>query len=284
VLGAGVWLLWPSSKPDAADTVVPAPAAPSAEGELRSVHIVTSPANASVLMSGVELGRTPYDVQFRKETDLTLTLRGYEPAAVHLSPESEPNVAVELVALPPQASPTTVARHEVKRVGQVAPEPSLPSPPPTAAPTTLPASKAAPLPPTLPPPAPPPPPPSGTAAAQVQVIPPRPATPPPAAVPMAQPTTQVRSPAAFIRDPLPGRERREVMLARGAPYPNVATAKRALRAGQIDDSMFRDVAWVLKAQRNNRINAEKLNYKNGLISRAEYDRRAKLIDREYEGQ
>jgi hypothetical protein len=44
------------------------------------------------------------------------------------------------------------------------------------------------------------------------------------------------------------------------------------------------VIWVLKTQRASRIQTEKLNYKRGLISRDEYERRVDRIDYEYEGQ
>ena len=276
LLGLGVWGMWPVSKPEA--SVVPAPQQPpeNPQADVRTVHIVSSPSGASVLMSGVELGKTPYDAQYRKETDLTLTMQGYEPATVHLSSASEPNVAVELVALPLVPS-APVAKHETKRPGpgpgQAAPAPSAPPAPPPVAPT---AKLQAPA----PPPAPPPPPPSAPPPAQAQVIPVQAAAPAPAAPVPAQ----VRSPAAYIRQPQAGRERREVMLARGTPFPNVTATKHALRSGQIDDSLYRDVIWVLRTQRANRINVEKQNYKAGLINRDEYNRRVRLIDRDYEGQ
>ena len=80
------------------------------------------------------------------------------------------------------------------------------------------------------------------------------------------------------------RDRRQVMLQRGPPYPNVAAAKRAYRAGQTTEQVYDDTIWVLKTRRNERIRAEKLNYKQGTITRDQYQARIDRIDQEYEGQ
>jgi IS5 family transposase len=74
------------------------------------------------------------------------------------------------------------------------------------------------------------------------------------------------------------------MLSQGSPYHNVVAAKRAYRAGQLDATLYDDVIWVLKAQRNNEIAQEKTNYRRALISRNEYERRVRRIKLAYEGE
>jgi hypothetical protein len=65
---------------------------------------------------------------------------------------------------------------------------------------------------------------------------------------------------------------------------DVAAAKRAYRAGQISAQTYEDTIRALKLRRARRIEAEKQNLRAGAISRAEYKRRAHLIDAEYEGR
>jgi hypothetical protein len=78
-------------------------------------------------------------------------------------------------------------------------------------------------------------------------------------------------------------ERRQALLARGPAHNNVAAAKRAYRAGQLNEQAYEDTIWVLKTRRARRIDAEKQNLRAGAISKDEYKRRVSRIDQEYEG-
>jgi len=78
-------------------------------------------------------------------------------------------------------------------------------------------------------------------------------------------------------------DRRQALLAKGPAYNNVASAKRAYRAGELGEQAYEDTIWVLKTRRARRIEAEKQNLRAGTISKEEYKRRVTRIDREYEG-
>jgi hypothetical protein len=78
-------------------------------------------------------------------------------------------------------------------------------------------------------------------------------------------------------------DRRQALLARGPTHNNVAAAKRAYRAGQLNEQSYEDTIWVLKTRRARRIDAEKQNLRAGAISKEEYKRRVTRIDQEYEG-
>jgi len=66
-------------------------------------------------------------------------------------------------------------------------------------------------------------------------------------------------------------------------FPNIAAAKRAYQAGQIGNYAYRDAVGALKRERSERIQAEKLLYKRGAISRDEYDRRVRVIELQING-
>jgi serine/threonine-protein kinase len=237
---------------------------PVPEPQLRTVRIVSSPRNASVVLQGVELGKTPYKLQFRQETTLTLSLPGYEPATLTVSSSSEPNIAVDLVRSQEtsySSAHDTSGRANTKRPTT---QPAGPGPEPeqptaeAAAPALQDTGPA----PAVALPAPPPGPARTTVSAVVGTAP-------------AQP--------AAARN-LTRRERQRAMLSQGSPYHNVVAAKRAYRAGQLDATLYDDVIWVLKAQRNNEIAQEKTNYRRALISRNEYERRVRRIKLAYEGE
>jgi len=66
-------------------------------------------------------------------------------------------------------------------------------------------------------------------------------------------------------------------------FPTLASAKRAYGAGQIGDQAYRDAVAELKQRRNELIQAEKLRYKDGIISRDEYNRRVRAIEAQIAG-
>lgn len=78
-------------------------------------------------------------------------------------------------------------------------------------------------------------------------------------------------------------DRRQALLARGPAHNNVASAKRAYRAGTLSEADYEDTIWVLKTRRARRIEAEKQNVRAGAISKEEYKRRVDRIDQEYKG-
>jgi hypothetical protein len=261
------WLLWPRSS-------VPVPPVPEAVAKsgapttpagaaLYSVQISSKPAGAGVELAGVEIGKTPYVLQFRRATSLRIALDGYVPAQLDVDEHSEPNLAVEL---------TPLAARKGTRQAKSAPPPAELSA--TAVSAPVPAAAAA----------------APAVAPSAAVA--------PAPVAQARPTTQraqgsalpssIPPPSWLSKVPLlsslTGRERREAMLRRGPPYRNVVAAKTAYRAGQLSEEAYEDTIWVLKTQRSNRIQIEKSNYKRGLITRDEYDRRVDRIDADYQGQ
>jgi len=115
-------------------------------------------------------------------------------------------------------------------------------------------------------------------------------TPLAAAVPSANglPPTAAYAPAmpspVQILQAMPRHSRQQSMLVNGPLYPSVAVTKQAYRRGAIDGALYDDVIWALKVRRKDRLVAEKVNYRNGMISRDEYDRRVRQIDYNYEGE
>jgi hypothetical protein len=267
LLGAA-WLLIGTTgqAPEPVHTVRPAAIALAAAGAaasgLNQARIVTSPSGASVQLNGVELGRTPYVLQFRGPTQLVLSLPGYDPQALMVTPDSEPNLALEL-------SPLVAAETRAGVRGPVVELASAQSMPAEAAPeATLPHGAQEPI----------------QALPAEQAVP-RPraeyaadsASPPIAASARAEP-----SDAALLAPA--GRPRREALIELGSPYPNVLAARRARESGGLDASSYRDVIWALRTLRNRRIDAQKQSYRKGLITRAEYERREHQIELDYAGK
>jgi hypothetical protein len=251
----------------------PGPASPLLPGAMvmYSVHVISKPPGAGVELAGVEIGKTPYTIQFRQPTALTLTLPGHVSKTLQVDAKTEPNLVVELEAVALAQAKNGSRRGKAERADA------------RGAPSEVPVAEAAlsevPQAPASTPQAPVSAPPSTVVAAT--------AAPLRAPVVAAGVTPTALPPPAWLNKPpaaLSPRERREAMLRHGPPFRNVASAKRAYRSGQLGGDAYEDTIWVLKTQRSNRIVAEKLNYKRGVISRDEYDRRVRLIDTEYEGQ
>jgi serine/threonine-protein kinase len=259
--GLAIWRMrtpTPSSPPSAASV----PAAEPADA-LHSVTIASSPKGASVLLNGAELGKTPYTLQFKRATALKVMLSGYAPQTITVTPESDPNLALELVAqrragviaepIAPRKAGEASAQREVasseaqKQRANAQPDPAL----------------------------------HESAA--------RPSSAPPlAAAPRRTPIREVTRAVGglvgsiFGRDDL--RTRREGMLRGAPPFPSVAAAQRAYSSGRITAEAYEDAVWVLKARRKQRIDAEKENLKRGAITPQEYEWRLGRIDAEFQGQ
>jgi hypothetical protein len=284
----GVFLLWPHNREAPAEARVPdlpkvekataAPATP-APGALviYKVQVLSKPAGASLEIAGVEIGKTPFDLQFRQPTLLQVKLAGYAHKAIRIDADTEPLFVVELDPLP-------ITRTKSSRRDKGAPDEAEPL---LAAPAPVQAPAPEPTPPTA---APAPPPPAAPAPLPVIVQ--------PAAQPLAvtQSASGVRGqpsvvlpPPSWIKQPAPGtqlspRDRRTAMLQTGPLAPNVAAAKRARQSGKLSADAYDDTIWVLKTRRNDRIQFEKQSYKAGVITRDEYERRVARIDAEYEGR
>jgi hypothetical protein len=189
----------------------------------------------------VELGKTPYVLQFRVPTQLSLELPGYEPQRLTVTPDTEPNVAIEL---PPRAAP--VRGHETAALSRERP---ATMPPSDAPPAVMPAQADAPT----------------MAASELQSL-----------------AADKRVRSALLAES--GRARRAALLESGAPYATFASARHARESGALDAACYRDVVWVLRTQRNRRIDAEKQSYRRDLIKRAEYERRVHQIELDYAGK
>jgi serine/threonine protein kinase len=72
------------------------PAPPSAAARY-SVTIASTPSGASVLLEGAELGKTPYALEFKRPTELSIVHRGYQRQELVVTPDSDPNLVVELL-------------------------------------------------------------------------------------------------------------------------------------------------------------------------------------------
>jgi len=323
-LGCGLWLLTGTAREPAPSALVRPAALPPTAAEatgsvLHEVRIVTAPSGASVQLNGVELGKTPYVLHFRSPTELSLELAGFDPQPLSVTPETEPNVAVELspqAALPGARTPALAVRpgaggtprDNVRALDPSEPRQAAPpgSEQPRAAGEPIPVLRAPDATPRAGDPLSP-----GPVAARhspaasrerVGEPPPRPPTvlraddaapatrervgdpvlPPPSAA--RQPPAPRRSASVAALLASPGRPRREALLEAGPPYATFAAAKRAREGGALDNSAYRDVVWALRAQRNRRIDAEKLSYRRGVITRAEYARRERQIELEYAGK
>jgi hypothetical protein len=86
-------------------------AAPAAHAD-QEVLIATVPAGADVLLSGAKVGVTPFKMLVRGNTNILLEKAGYVRQAVLITPESEPNLVVELVADPSRGADEAVERDE----------------------------------------------------------------------------------------------------------------------------------------------------------------------------
>jgi hypothetical protein len=276
------FFLWPHSAEAPVQARVPAlpsvdkPAPAPAALIVYTVQVLSKPAGAALEIAGVEIGKTPYELQFRHATTLQVKLAGYTPKAIRVDPGTEPIFVVELDPLP-------MARKGSRQSKEQSDEPA-----PIAKATSA-QQPATPIP-------------SAPAPAPVAAL----AAPAPAAPvaqrPVAQPlvTSQPSSsskvvpnaalpPPSWLKQPTPGsplsqRDRRMAMLQKGPAQPNVAAAKRARQSGKLSEEAYDDTLWVLKTRRNDRIQLEKQNYKRGTITRDEYERRVARIDVEYEGQ
>ena len=266
LLVSAVWLLRGSPEPAAEAHEVRPAAVPAVGGAaaiaLHEVRIVTSPSGASVELNGVELGKTPFLLQFRGPTQLSLSLAGYEQQALMVTPDSEPNVALELSPL--AAAPSTEPTHAQARaagpsLARAADEPVEVMSAEQAAPQTRAEREV-------------------DSATQGER----------AAEPMhgepTQPSAASTPRAASVMLAPAGRARREALLELGSPYANVVAARRARESGALDAAAYRDVVWALRSVRNRRIDAEKQSYRKGVITRAEYDRRERQIEQDFTGR
>jgi serine/threonine-protein kinase len=279
-------------------TTPPAPAAvgslptPTKDpvAELSSVTIASVPKGASVLLDGAELGKTPYTLQFRHDTVLSVALSGHTPQTITVTKDSDPNLVIELAPLQRRASGNdTALRAEPVRSAQPTPgHVFVPAPPGTASDSTTPASSAAndatpaeaKLARRTEPPA-------RTAASEpshAEVLAERPPEPQPTA---ATQRPRSRGLVGTLFNNLFGhseqRTRREALLNGAPPFPNMAAAQRAYRGGRISADAYEDAVWLLKARREQRIKAEKANLRSGAITPQEYEWRLGRIDAEYRG-
>jgi eukaryotic-like serine/threonine-protein kinase len=261
----------------AVPAAVVAPRVPVAEETLHTVTIASAPKGASVLLEGAELGKTPYELQFKHATVLSIALAGHAPQTITVTKDSDPNLVVELVPLhraggsgvearkpeatergpaPPQAADESARNSQLLAARSKANE-------------TKPARHSE----------------SGKRAEAVEPVdPPVPADPPP------QPSAAARPRGGVFRNLVNNlfgrgeqRTRREAMLNGAPPFPTVAEAQRAYRAGKINADAYEDAVWVLKARREQRITAEKDNLRRGTITPQEYEWRLGRIDAEYRG-
>jgi serine/threonine-protein kinase len=254
-----------------------------------TVQVLSKPAGASLEIAGVEIGKTPYELQFRQPTVLQVKMAGYSPKVIRVDANTEPIFVVELDPLAITRSkssrgskgadePQPVAKAAQAPAPQVVPAPAPPAPAtPAPAPVTAPAPAPAPV----------------ASAPAPAPIAQRPAAPP---IIAAQSNTGARGvttaalpPPSWIKQPAPGvqlsqHDRRVAMLHTGPAQPNVAAAKRARASGKLSADAYDDTIWVLKTRRSDRIQFEKQNYKAGVITRDEYERRVARIDAEYEGK
>jgi len=64
----------------------------------KEVLIATQPTGAKILLKGAEVGATPMKLLIRGDTNVVLEKEGYVRQALMLTPKSDPNVVVTLVA------------------------------------------------------------------------------------------------------------------------------------------------------------------------------------------
>ncbi len=84
------------------------------------VTIASVPAGASVTLDGAELGKTPYALHVKDDTEVGVALAGYEPQTLEVEPDGEPNVVVKLVALEGAAAQPGAAELPTDAAGEPA--------------------------------------------------------------------------------------------------------------------------------------------------------------------
>jgi len=285
-------------KPSPPAPSVQKPASPAREtsqpkptrSEVHTVTIASTPSSARVILGGAELGTTPYVLKFRNQTEIVVERQGYTSQTLTVSPNSEPNIVVTLVA-----QPKTSKSSRAKAKATTA-RPKRASTKPKARATTNKVTAAVTAP-------------SNSSKAQTQPVEPTtesrgtPRTvtakkePPPAP---ASGRSAVGDVAHAVEDATNAvgnfvtgifgssdpnrRTRREAMLKRPPPYPNVMAAKRAYAAKRITAQQYEDAIWVLKMRRKQRIEAEKAKLRARTITKQEYEQRVQRINTDYKGQ
>jgi eukaryotic-like serine/threonine-protein kinase len=99
--GGVLWRAQPGARPTGRVEALPTP---DPTKGLSSVTIASAPSGASVQLDGVELGKTPFTLQVRRPTRLTLVLSGYVPQTLELTEDSDPNIAIDLLERPAAVS------------------------------------------------------------------------------------------------------------------------------------------------------------------------------------
>jgi serine/threonine protein kinase len=74
-----------------------------------SVTIASVPSGALVQLEGAELGKTPYQLQLKRNTVIELALPGHATQRVTVDPTGDPNVVINLAPLPPLRSAGALA-------------------------------------------------------------------------------------------------------------------------------------------------------------------------------
>jgi uncharacterized membrane protein len=95
----------PAPVPVAQPPVAPAED-PAADKE---VLVATEPAGAKVILKGAEVGTTPMKLLVRGNTNVVLDKEGYVKQALMITPESEPNLVIQLVPAGEGAAEAEVA-------------------------------------------------------------------------------------------------------------------------------------------------------------------------------
>jgi eukaryotic-like serine/threonine-protein kinase len=260
------------------------PSTPSTQGERapetrdatsRDGHDVTIrslPVQARVFRDGTELGVTPYTLTVGQPLRLTLKAAEHKPLVLDLTADSQREVTAQLEPQP-KAAPTAQPAQPPKAAPL-----AQQAPPPKAAPTVQqapPPPAVAPLPPVAQWP-------KVEQQAQLAAVPPAPTQS--ALAPYRPPPAAAANPVQRLLY-MPRNDRKQYMLQNWPPpFSNVSSAKSAYKARVIDEALLDDMVWVFKTRRKQLIQQEKLNYKQGLISKYEYGQRVDAIDRAYEGQ
>jgi hypothetical protein len=71
------------------------------QGQRYTVTVASVPSGATVQLGGAELGKTPYQLQLKSNTEIELSLPGHRTQNVTVDPDGDPNLVVNLVPLPP---------------------------------------------------------------------------------------------------------------------------------------------------------------------------------------
>lgn len=228
---------------------------------LYNVTIASAPSGATVLLDGAVLGKTPYQLQFKRPLKLSLIRHGYQRRTIQVTPDSDPTLAVDLVAR---------VKDEPRPKLEGPPAPGSDSPALERVTTAIPSVQ-----------------PSAAASQLAPAVP----SPPSAARETSHSAAlqhEQRSGLGVFVDRLFGREaeraRREAMLREPLPYANFPAAQRAFEDKRVSLEQYEDVLWVLKEQRRQRVEAERRNLWRGLISRPEYESRLDRIGAEFRGE